>query len=250
MTMSTSCSHACLVFTLIELLVVIGIIAILMTILLPALKNAKDYSKKSVCLSNQKQIGVALVSYAGDSNGFLPSLNHKTSYWLLSGGMNTNLGQLVPNYLSVGGAQALYCPAPNGYIGSNYVYDAPATAPRRFIIEYPTGSAIGHYHYRPGVWPVLDADLPQPGLRLGKASGSTAVVAELFNHDGSGSQGSRTFYLPHCVNSAAFQGQNVLYLDGGAKWYKMSYTQLSAIDPSYSSSKSTHQNMWEALDER
>lgn len=62
----------CKKFTLIELLVVIAIIAILASMLLPALKNARERSKTLLCLSNLKQVGVALYVYAGDSNNYLP----------------------------------------------------------------------------------------------------------------------------------------------------------------------------------
>lgn len=56
-------------FTLIELLVVIAVIALLIAILLPALKGARDSAKAVICLSNMRQIGVGLVSYAGDFKG-------------------------------------------------------------------------------------------------------------------------------------------------------------------------------------
>ena len=55
-------------FTLIELLVVIAIIAILAAILFPVFAQAKAAAKKTVCVSNQKQIGLSAMMYAGDND--------------------------------------------------------------------------------------------------------------------------------------------------------------------------------------
>jgi prepilin-type N-terminal cleavage/methylation domain-containing protein/prepilin-type processing-associated H-X9-DG protein len=59
-------------FTLIELLVVIGIIAILAAILFPVFARAKEAGKKTVCLSNIRQIGLATSLYLGDYDGAYP----------------------------------------------------------------------------------------------------------------------------------------------------------------------------------
>jgi prepilin-type N-terminal cleavage/methylation domain-containing protein len=59
-------------FTLVELLVVIGIIAVLISILLPALSKAREQANRAQCLSNQKQIVAAILMYAGENKGTLP----------------------------------------------------------------------------------------------------------------------------------------------------------------------------------
>lgn len=59
-------------FTLVELLVVIGIVAVLIALLMPALRKAREQARTALCASNQRQICMAVLSYAQDNRGVLP----------------------------------------------------------------------------------------------------------------------------------------------------------------------------------
>jgi prepilin-type N-terminal cleavage/methylation domain-containing protein len=92
-------------FTLIELLVVIGVIAVLMAILLPALQRAKEQAKKVICSNNLKQIATSLHMYGNDNDAKLP-LNGAGN-WLWDVAYST-----TDYIIATGGEKhTFYCPA-------------------------------------------------------------------------------------------------------------------------------------------
>jgi prepilin-type processing-associated H-X9-DG protein len=103
-------------FTLIELMIVITIIVILCSLLLPALQKAREVSKRSVCASNLKQIGMAFHIYTSDYNGFFPwyvdASGTSTSIWFAKGKIGGSMYQDEPWICKPG---ALVCPSNKNY---------------------------------------------------------------------------------------------------------------------------------------
>jgi prepilin-type N-terminal cleavage/methylation domain-containing protein/prepilin-type processing-associated H-X9-DG protein len=67
------CSDKRAAFTLVELLIVIGIIAVLMALLLTGVARARQHANRAACLSNLRQIGMALIAYAVDNENSFPA---------------------------------------------------------------------------------------------------------------------------------------------------------------------------------
>jgi prepilin-type N-terminal cleavage/methylation domain-containing protein/prepilin-type processing-associated H-X9-DG protein len=217
-------------FTLVELLVVIGIIAVLVAILLPALAKAREAGKDANCKSQLRNLGQALVMYANENRGKVPQ-DPNGGVWLWDVGYPTRDGMVRKG----GTRKTLYCPFfpeqdsdtlwnfSGDYMVIGYFYLGRRLNPANPTLasgSMPTLLGRGYVqNTRPpqppaGTAPALAALFP-------KTSSETELVCDaVFKQNGMwGAKGGwpDVHVTPH-IRKGTPLGGNVLYLDWHVAW--------------------------------
>ena len=195
-------------FTLIELLVVIAIIAILAAILFPVFARAREKARQSSCLSNTKQLGMAVLTYAQDYDERLP-WGAEIS-WNATAGQSGLLGNALEPYVK--NTQVFICPSVAGYSGTWRNIGA-RTASYGYNMVLSSGSSG-----------MAMASYPQPADTVCLMDARNAwldSVGNIYDRVGDGDYGGATAWHN--------EGAVVAFLDGHSKWSKLGGLKWSSF---------------------
>jgi len=156
-----------LAFTLVELLVVIAIVGILAGILIPVIGKIRESGRRTVCLSNVRQIGLALLAYGNDNKGWGPvTRTNRGLGSMRTGNDYNNLGLLLP-YMN------WKMPPATQNTGTPAILRCPGQSETRdqYFANYPG--------YETSYWLSLEATSDQPeSIKLINIPPQRVVVAE------------------------------------------------------------------------